>query len=273
MVATRRDRQDLEGQGSGNEEGAFTTVLGRRQQSMMNAVRWIVFLLIAVFMIVVAVTKIMHENGKDAMAKGNEFFQYLTNISWTLYSIFYAMSEILFPLNRSAYRALMVVAFFPLLGQTVMVFVLVKFVFRESPVLLAESVEEYGIANVVLGDEIFHLFTVLIAVLYWSLFGDELILAFREMWRECCHWYGRLLLALYESFFPLFLLGLYDAFMDPHEIYHTDMKDSSGWIIAFLVYFFMLCVVVSPFLLIFVREDGGVDDSLPLQADVSRRRE
>ncbi len=166
-------------------------------------------------------------------ASAYDYFKFMTNISWTLQILFYLYSVILF-FNKKAFYAFLFACYFPLLGLTMVIFVLINVIFQYSSVLLYENIARYGIGAVITGNSLQHGMTVLALIVFGWGYAHELADVHRMVWRECQGAYLRqFLIFLYQSHGILLLFLLYSLILDPQEVYHTDMPEWLGWVVSF----------------------------------------
>jgi hypothetical protein len=217
-----------------------------------HAMTWGWLLLVVLLMISAMIGKVVFSEEEDMTTSLVEFFRYLTNISWFLYTIFYFYS-LLFFFGDQALHVLIVAGYFPVLGQSLLVFVLVNVVFEYDPGILEESIELYGVGIVVIGNSVFHGLTILVAILYGVGFSDYVYEAHRIAWLGAPWWLKAFYVA-YQGFLPLLLVGAYNAMVDPHDVYGArKMDDWVGWVIAVVV-LGVVCVVYGGLVIGFERE-------------------
>lgn len=159
------------------------------------------------------------------------YFKYLTNISWTHQLLFYGASSIFF-FDTKAFNLLLFVGYFPTLGITCFVFIMVNVVFQYSDLILQDSVEKYGLGLVVTMNSVFHGVTVFAIVGYAFGYYNEIIQIHRLFWDFNDKWWIRTIFVIYQSYSPLLLIFIYDQIVDPHTIYKANIPDWVGWAVG-----------------------------------------
>ncbi len=193
-----------------------------------RTILWIFFFFVFWGMLLLAMGKIMLNEG----VKLYEFFKFLTNISWSLQTVFYFFSLVYF-FDTTAFRVLLFTAFYPIFGLTILVYILVNVIFQYSPDILTDNFENHSVGTVVTFNSIFHGVTVLLILVYGLGYRKEILTSHGMVSRYIKNnvW-KNILLVLYQAFAPIFILFVYDHIVDPHDVYNVEIPDWIAWAIA-----------------------------------------
>lgn len=175
------------------------------------------------------------------------YVSHLTNWAWTEYLFFYALTLATAcilqgfvdpdgPLGLFT-QAMIVIFFFPIVGLSFTVLVLVTVLFATSPEFLADVLLNRPAGLVFIGNDIYHFYTVLFAAAFYIMFHKVVHFSLNSVLvkYELMDNPLKLLIFLgFQAYSPLLLMALYASIFDFQVQYSTDISPVVGVVIAVL---------------------------------------
>lgn len=179
---------------------------------------WIIFIVAA------ATEKIEHNTWGD-------YIRHFTNWSWTLQILFYSLTWLGFWYPDLLY-AVLVVFFFVTWGTIWVVLTLVVALILTDAHFIMQYVKRYSAGVVIFGNDLYHVFPVIVILLFAFALKQELHNAFRWALEDIKSNFWRAVIGIVQIFSPIILLLMYISIFDPVQVYNARISPVMGAVIA-----------------------------------------
>jgi len=203
-------------------------MMGKRQQGVHMDPKYVwllVFqLLWIVFTVAAATEKIEHNTFHD-------YIRHFTNWSWSLQILFYALTWLGFLWPDFLYSVI-VIFFFITWGTIWVVAILVQCLILTDSNFIMQYVRQYSAGLVIFGNDLYHLFPVVVILIFAFVLKQEIHNAFRWAYADIREPGWLIALGVLQIFSPIILLLLYISIFDPMKVYNAKISPGQGAFVA-----------------------------------------